>query len=237
VPVVDDRQVVLVLHVPQRVVGVVERADVVRDHVRPPADPGRVRRVRDAVLPVLVVPGVLELGPAVDDVRDVLVIERLHELGGDHLPDLVVGREVDVVVQRAGGDLAQRLLGVVEGRELDVDAVLRLEVLHDARIQVVGVVVELEGAALLGGEPRLDHRHVAVERPLDRVVGAGDLEPLGAGHLRLAARSQQGRRRDGGTREQSGAQQPAPGDVRCSVAHETSRTWRIVADPRHAVID
>ena len=96
VPVVDDRQMLRVLRVPEHVVGVGHRADVRGDLVVPPADAGGVDGVGHGVAPLAVVPGVGERRPDVRDVRDVGVVQRPDQLGRHHLGDLVIAREVDV---------------------------------------------------------------------------------------------------------------------------------------------
>jgi hypothetical protein len=58
------------------------------------------------------------------------VVERAEQVGLDQLPEGVVAREVEVELQLLRGDLRQRLVGVVERRQPDVDAVLLLEVLE-----------------------------------------------------------------------------------------------------------
>ncbi len=142
--------------------------------VVPPADAGGVDGVRHGVAPVLVVPGVGEARPDVVDVRDVAVVQRPNQPAGHQPADLVVAREVDVVVDAAAADLGDRLVGVVERRDLDLDAVLVLERLHRVGADVVGVGVELERRALLRREPVGDRLVVVGDVPLDRVVRRGE---------------------------------------------------------------
>ncbi len=189
-----------VLRVPEHVVGVGHRGDVLGDLVVAPADAGRVDGVGHGVAPLAVVPGVGERGPDVGDVRDVGVVAGPDQLGRHHLGDLVIAGEVDVVGGLARPDLGQRLVGVVERRDRDLDVVglvLLLERLDDLRADVVGVVVELERRALLGHQPVGDGRVVLGDRPRDRRAGGGDLQrrrgrarSLGRCRSRRAARGE-----------------------------------------------
>ena len=175
VPVVDDRGLAVVRRVPEAVVRVRQCRDVVGDQVGAPADAGRVDAVGDRVARLPVVPGALERRPHVAEVAEVAVVERPDQLRGDQPGDLVVAREVDVERHRSGADLGDRLVGVVEGRDLDVDAVLLLERLHHRGAEVVGVVVD-EQRALLRREAVGDRLVVVGDVPGDGVVGRGDLE-------------------------------------------------------------
>jgi hypothetical protein len=55
---------------------------------------------------------------------------------------------MDVDLDRAAGELRDRLGVDVERRDLDVDAVLRLELLEHVRADVVGVVEDAQRAGL-----------------------------------------------------------------------------------------
>ena len=183
VPVVDDGGLVLVGRIPQRLIGILQRADVGGHLIGPPADAGRVDGVGHAVLPVLVVPGVGEERPDVLDVRDVAVVERPHQTTGHQSADLVVAREEDVVIDVAAADLGQRLVGVVERRDLDLDAVLVLERLDRFGCHVVGVAVELQRRALLRTEAVGDRLVVRRDVPFDRAAGRRDRQARGRSRL------------------------------------------------------
>ena len=194
----------------------------------PPADAGRVDAVGHGVARLAVVPGAAEGRPDVAEVADVAVVDRPHQLGRHEPADLVVAREVDVERHRAGADLGDRLVGVVERGDLDLDAVLLLERLHDRGTEVVGVVVE-EERALLGLETVGDRLVVVGDVPRDGVVRRGDLDGLtspataGAGR-RVGARLQQGAQGGHRDAQQSGvAQQRAPVERRARrLLHDTS---------------
>ena len=74
--------------------------------------------------------------------------------------------------QAPGAELRERLVERVEGRDADADALLLAERLEDRRVEVVGVVVDLQLAAALGlgrardrvAEPGSDDRVVAARR-------------------------------------------------------------------------
>ena len=131
VPVVDDRDLALVLRVPEDVVRVGHRR---RCRPGPCRSASRCRSCRRCRAPCSASPGRTRGSgtsrPDVGDVGDVAVVERPDQLGRDHLADLVVAREVDVVGHLAGADLGQRLVGVVERRDRDLDVVLRVLLLE-----------------------------------------------------------------------------------------------------------
>ena len=131
--------------------------------------PGRPRDVRDGVARLLVVPRVLHGRPDVREVREVVVVQRLQRLADDEAAEPVRRREEDVELDRARGDLRDRLVERREERLLDLDAVLLREVLLDPRPQVAVPVVDPERSAL-GLEAGRDHRVVVEERPRDRTV-------------------------------------------------------------------
>ncbi len=54
------------------------------------------------------------------------MVERAEQLGQDQPPERVVAGEVDVELELLRRDLGQRLVGVVEGREPDLDVVAAL---------------------------------------------------------------------------------------------------------------
>ena len=150
------------------------RGDVLGDLIVAPEDAGGVGRVRHRVVRAAVVERVDQLRPDVLlEIRDVVEIERLDELAGDHLIE-VVGRHLhDVGLHRAGRQLLDSGGDVVERRVLDLDAVLLPEVLQELLPEVGRVVEDGEGAARLGLEAGLDRvlphrqRHPLV-RPRER---------------------------------------------------------------------
>ena len=199
VPVVDHRGLVLVLRIPQRVIGIRQCGDVLGHLVVTPADAGGVDGVGHGEPPLLVVPRVGEDGPDIADVRDVAVIERLQQTTVDEPADLVVAREVDVVIDIAAADLGDGLVGVVEGRHLDLGLVLVLERLDRVRGDVVGVAVELQRGALLGRETVGDRLVVRRDVPGDRILRGRDLQARcrrrrrGAGRTALRTRVEEQR--------------------------------------------
>ena len=88
--VVEDRDLPGILRVPEDVIRVGARTDVLRDEVRAPANSGRVNHVRNGVLPFEVVPGVLELLPDIRDVGDVVVVQGTDEVAVHQAPHVVV---------------------------------------------------------------------------------------------------------------------------------------------------
>src|SRR5215218_6583812 len=173
--VVVEPRYTLVLGIPERLPGVVHGCDVGGYHVRSPADAGQVDGVWDGVARPLVVVGVGEHRPDIlFQVRQVVVVEGLQQLPCHELRYDLVRRDEHVEVDLAGPQLPGRLLEVVEGRELDLDAELLLEVLEHARVDVIRPVVQAQ-RPLLGLQPGLDHRVVVEQGLLDRVFpGAYD---------------------------------------------------------------
>ena len=156
------------------VVRILQRADIGGHLVGPPTDSGGVDGVRHGVAPLLVVPGVGEARPHVLDVGDVGVVQRPEQVATHQAADLGVVGVVDVEVDSTA-QLGDRLVAVVEGRDLDLDAVLILEALDGLRAEVVGVVVDLERRALLRRESVGDGFVVVGDVPLDRVSGAASV--------------------------------------------------------------
>src|SRR5215216_4049133 len=164
----------LVLGIPERFPGVVHGRQVSVDFVCSPADPGQVDGVGDRVARPSVVVGVSEHWPDVLlQVRQVVVVQGLQQLPRHELRDDLGRGDEDVEVDLAGSQFPSGLLEVVEGRELDLDAELLLEVLEHARVDVIRPVVQAQ-RPLLGLEPRLDHRVVVVQRLLYRVFPGAD---------------------------------------------------------------
>jgi hypothetical protein len=122
------------------------------------------------------------------------VVQRAQQVALDQLAEEVVGGEQHVEVDLAGAELGDRLVHVAVGGDLHLDVVagvLLLEVLDDLLVDVLGPVVDLEGRAPLGRQTRGDRLVARLDRPGDRVVGAGQQRALGAGrragHVALAA--------------------------------------------------
>ena len=226
VPVVDDGGLALVLRIPQHVIGVAHLRDVGLHLVVTPTDAGGVDRVGDAVAPVLVVPGVGEGRPHILDVGDVAVVQRLHQLARHQPADLVVAGEVDVVVDAAAADLGDRLVGVVEGRDLHLDAVLFLERLDRVRARVVGIGVELQRRALLRREAVFDGLVVVGDVPLDRAVRRGERQRrLTRGRPGLRARRKEGgQRRCRGSKDCCSRQKLSSGRT---VAVRSDGSWHL----------
>ncbi len=85
--------------------------------------------------------------------------------------------EEHVELQLAGAQLGERLVERVERRDLDLDALLLAELLQHGRVEVVGVVVDPQLAALLGLDGALDRLEQARQR--HRVVAAGERDAGG----------------------------------------------------------
>ena len=194
VEVVDDGRLALVLRIPQRLIRILQRADIGGHLVGPPTDSGGVDGVRHGVAPLLVVPGVGEARPHVLDVGDVGVVQRSEQVATHQAADFGVVGVVDVEVDSTA-QLGDRLVAVVEGRDLDLDAVLILEALHGLRAEVVGVVVDLERRALLRGEPVGDRLVVVGDVPLDRVIRRGQRQASAVRTTAPTSSTPQGRRR------------------------------------------
>ena len=168
------------LRLPEDVPGHLHAADVLADLVVAPADAVHPDDVGHRVARAAVVEGVLQCGPDVlGQVRQVAVVERLHQLLRDEADHLVGAQaDHDIEVDGPGRELCGGLVGGVVGRDLDRAVVLLLEALDEAGPDVVGVVVDVERAAL-GLEAVLDGRVVVGDRPGDAVVGARQRQPLG----------------------------------------------------------
>ena len=113
-----------VLRIPQDVVGVRSRTNVLADAVGPPSDSRRVEDVGDGVLPIDVVERVLKLRIGIRDIGNVTVLEWPDESAEHEFPDGVVAREVDIERCASVADLRECLRGVVEGGDLDLHPVL-----------------------------------------------------------------------------------------------------------------
>ncbi len=105
------------------------------------------------------------------------MVERLQELLRDQVDDVRPGQaDDDVEADRARGELRDRLVGGVVGRDLHLRPESPLELLDRRGIEVVGVVVEPKRAPL--GRPALRDRPVLVgDRPRHGVVGARQRQP------------------------------------------------------------
>jgi hypothetical protein len=101
-------------------------------------------------------------------VGDQLEVQRLDELAPDQTRELVWRREDHVELEAAGAELGEGLVERVEGGDADAHALLLAERLDDRRVEVVGVVVDLQLAAALGLRRALDR--LAAPRQDDRVV-------------------------------------------------------------------
>ena len=205
--------------------------DVLLDHVVAPADAVAPDDVGHGVARALVVERVLQLGPDVDEVRQVGVVQRLQDAAGHELHDVAAAEpEDDVERHRAGRELRQRLVGRVVGGDLDAAVELGLELLLRVRVDVVGVVVDPQRAAL-GLLAIRDRLVVVEERPGHGVVRARQRQAAGSERLRhderrrrsgrgvanrlggvLARGEQPARARDGGQRPRS-AQEAASRDA------------------------
>ena len=172
-----------------------------------PADPGRVDGVRDGVARADVVERAVQLRPDVLlEVRDQVVVQRLDQLAARRSRESWSG-EVKMTSnsRRPVAELRERLVERVERRHADADALLLAELLEHRRVEVVGVVVDLQLAAALGLAPALTG--VADLRQRDRVVAARE---------RDARRRRPGRRPSGrpGCRcRPSPRRRPRPGVV------------------------
>ena len=173
VEVVQHGDLALVRRIPEHVVRILHRADIGGHLIGPPAYSGGVDGVRHGVLPALVVPGVGEARPHVLDVWNVGVVQWPDQPAIHQTADLGVVGVVDVEVDSAA-EFGDRLVPVVEGRDLDLRRVLVLEGLDGFGAEIVGVVVDLERRALLRREAVGDRLVVVGDRPLHRVVRRGD---------------------------------------------------------------
>jgi hypothetical protein len=179
---------------PQDVVRVLHRRDVVGDQIVLVGDARRVDRVRRRVASADVVERLLEDGPDVREVRDVGLVQGLDQLAVGELPD-VLGRHAhdEVVLRTAGLDLRDHLLRRVEDGVFDLHAVLLCELIPHLLPDVVVVSEDPERSGLR--REVVGDRRIGVEdRQLDRVVGPGELKPVAvpratvsAGRLAVAA--------------------------------------------------
>ncbi len=159
--------------VPEDLVGVLHREQLVGvDGRAQEPDPRRVDRVGNGVTRLLVVEGALDVVPEVVEVPDVVPVQGLQELAGHETPELVDRREEHVGIDVTGAEALDRGLHVVEGRVLDLDAVLLAELLELLLPVVVVPVEHLEDRVGLGLEVRRDRLVVVVDRHRHRVVGA-----------------------------------------------------------------
>ena len=143
-PVVEDPNLAAVgLRLPEDVPRHVHAGDVLLDLVVAPADPVVPDHVRHRVAAAAVVERVCQLGPDVHQVRQVGVVQRLHQLVGDQVHDVRAGQAHDHVERdRARGQLRDRLLRRVVGRDLHLRRRQLLELLDRDGVDVVGVVVD-----------------------------------------------------------------------------------------------
>ena len=185
--VVEDRDPAPVLGLPRHRPRVRHRVGVLVHQVLTPADPGRVDRVRDRVLPVLVVEGVGVVGPGLGDVRDVGVVQRLDQLALDELAHGVGGRADEDVVGEPAAQLGQRLVHRVEGGQLDLAFVFLREGVDAGLVDVRGPDEHLEGRVPLGREARLDRGVAGEDRPLHRIARPGQRQRARARQVRRAA--------------------------------------------------
>ena len=206
--VVEDRDLPRIgLRMPERVVAVLERRRRGLDLVLPPGDAGRVDHVRHRVPGMDVVERALERVPDVLQVREIRVVDRLDQLAGDGAREVLDGREPHVEARLAGGQLRERLLLVLERRDVDRDLVLLLELLDDGRVDV-GRPVEDVQRALFGVLARRDRIVVGVEGQRHRMVSARERNAAGAdrhadGRAERIGRAEQrvgAREGDGGSR-------------------------------------
>ncbi len=190
--VVEDRDPAPVLGLPRHRPRVLHRVRVLVHQVLTPGDPGRVDRVRDRVLPALVVEGIGVIRPGLADVRDVGVVQRLGELALDDLAEHV-GRGPDEHVEgQAAAQLGQRLVHRVERRELHLALVLLGEAVHDVLVDIRLPDVNLERRVPLGPDPGLDRGVAREYRPFDRVTWPRQRQLSRAGQVGGAARQRAG---------------------------------------------
>ena len=158
--------------------------DVLLDLVVAPPDAVHPDDVRDRVVAVAVVERVHQRRPDVLlEVGQVRAVERRQQLVRDQVDDVRAGQPDDQVeVDRAGGQLRDRLVGRVVGRDLDLGRELLLEALDGGRVEVVGVVVDPQRPGL-GLAAVLDRLVLLGDRPGDGVVRAGQRQPARAGRL------------------------------------------------------
>ena len=182
-----------VLLVPDQVVAVVRDA---RDQVGAVEHARAVDRVRHRVLRALVVPGVLVLRPDVLEVGQVALVERLDQVGVDHLAQDAGAREDEVEGLTRSPELGEHLVVGGVRRDLDLDAVLGAEVLHHPGRHVLVVVEDLEGATPLGVQAVLDRWVAVLDRQAHRTVGprqrVGRLTSRGRGAVASAGGQQGG---------------------------------------------
>ena len=228
--VVEDRHlaaVLLRLRRPERVPRLVELARVEVEDVVAPRDARRVRRVRDAVARADVVERAVQLGPDVLlQVRDQLEVQRLDELAPDEARELIGRGEDDVELQAPRAELRERLVERVEGGDADADALLLAERLEDRRVDVVGVVVDLQLAAALGLDRARDD--VAELGQHHRVVAARERD---AGAVDRAARGRVAEDALAAARRRRRRPRPAWWCSRSRPAPRRCRRWRPV--PHH----
>ena len=173
------------LRLPEDVPRHLHAGDVLADLVVAPPDAVEPDDVGHAVARAAVVERVLQRCPDVLlEVGQVAVRERQHQLLGEQ-GHLVVGAEPDddVEAHAARRELGGRLVGGVVGRDLDLAVELLLEALDEARPDVVGVVEDLQRAAL-GLQAFLDLRVVVGDRPRHAVVRTRQRQAVRSGRPR-----------------------------------------------------
>ncbi len=177
-----------------RVVGVPERVPALRGGflvahaVATVRDAPGVDGVRHAVVPAEVVVRArvgVRRPHARKHVGDQLVLQGHQQVAVDEAAEVADGGNEHVGGHLAVRDLLDALLHVVEGRDLDVDPELFLELGDDLLVDVVGPVVEHQRARL---ERRVGRDRVHRDRQLHGVLERGDRD-LG----RAGARGPRGR--------------------------------------------
>ena len=103
------------------------------------------------------------------------MVQRAQQLAIGKAAHTVEHGEEDVEVGLAAGELRDRLVHRVEGRDLDLHAVLFAELLDLLLPDVLGPVVDLERPRLRL-EPGSDQRVVVVDGERDRAVGPRERE-------------------------------------------------------------
>ena len=120
------------------------------------ADAGGPPHVIDGVLIAGIVDGepLGDLGPDINEVRQLALVELLKYAGLDLAFEEIGGRHDDVVTGLAGEQLGfQRLIGV-KGVILHLDAGRLAEILQHLRVDIVRPVVDIDHALLRGGRRR-----------------------------------------------------------------------------------
>ena len=168
--VIQDRDLALVFGLPGHRPGVLHRVRVLVHQIFAPGHARGVDRVRDGVLPVLVVERIGEVRPGLGNVRQVAVVQRLNELGLDQLAEHVHRDAHEDIEAEPAAQLGQRLVHRVERGQRDLALVFLGEVVQAGLVDVGDPVEDLQRRAGLGGQAAGNRLVDREDRPQHRVA-------------------------------------------------------------------